>query len=84
MENRTVRFQTETDFDFQLEDKEDNQRSLPSKLVTSIGIFKALIHSGDDEGTKKTFSSKQERKKNPEKQIHTDYGTPKAMAEHLV
>lgn len=63
MENRTVRFQIETDFDFQLKDKEDNQRSLPSKLVTSIGIFKALIHSGDDEGTKKTFSSKQERKK---------------------
>lgn len=63
MENRTVRFQTETDFDFQLKGKVDNQRSLPSKLVTSIGVFKTLIHSGDDAGIKKFFSSKRERKK---------------------
>lgn len=87
MENRTVRFQIETDFNFQLKDKEDNQRSLPSELVASIGIFKALIRSGDDEGTKKTFSSKRERKKKSgemRSQMHIDYGTPKAMTEHLV
>jgi hypothetical protein len=62
MENRAVRLKIETDFNFQLKDKLDNQQDLPSKAITPTDIFKTLLHSGDDEGIRKIFHSEQERK----------------------